>query len=210
MDANLNTLLKWSVENSSASTEPGAPPPSSDLNPEILAALMGGPSDAELMLQSMSAIQSPDISLENKLVAFDNFEQLVEGIDNANNLEQLKLWEPLVGQLANEEEDIRKMACWCVGTAVQNNEKAQQKLFSHSALPTLVNLSLSEPNEAVRRKAIYALSSAIRNFQPGADAAVKALPSEIAPERVDASNMNEVDAIIEKLREKSRNQAQSS
>lgn len=136
MDPGMNELLKWSIENTDASrndptanTESKAERPSGrPINPDALNALFGGPTDADLMRQSMAAIQSPDISLENKLVAFDNFEQLIENVDNANNMEPLGLWTPLVGHLESEEPDIRRMAAWCVGTAVQNNVKAQERV----------------------------------------------------------------------------------
>jgi len=136
MDPKLNELFKWSIENSSKDGQPAQPPatttntngaPSSNLNPEILQVLMGGPSDADLMKESMAAIRSPEVDLENKMVAFDNFEQLVEGIDNANNMEALGLWTPLVELLRSEEKYVRMMAAWCVGTAVQNNIKAQER-----------------------------------------------------------------------------------
>ena len=124
----MSNLLKWGIENSSTATpSPDAPPPR-PLDPAILQAIFGGPSDADLMKQSMAAILSPDITLDNKLTAFDNFEQLIESIDNANNLEPLGLWTPLVELLKNEEGQLRRMAAWCVGTAVQNNEKAQQRV----------------------------------------------------------------------------------
>ena len=77
----------------------------------------------------MNAITSNDVTLGNKLTAFDNLEQLVETIDNANNLEVLGLWTPLVQQLHNEEPELRRMAAWCIGTAVQNNLKAQEKVI---------------------------------------------------------------------------------
>lgn len=73
---------------------------------------------------------SGDVSLDDKLVAFDNFEQLIESLDNANNMEPLGLWSPLVGLLTHREPDMRRMAAWCVGTAVQNNEKSQDKVCS--------------------------------------------------------------------------------
>lgn len=139
MDPNLNHLLKWSIQNSEASrndptsttsaeTERGDSPVGNSLNAEALKALMGGPSDAQLMQQSMKAIKSPDVSLDNRLVAFDNLEQLIESIDNANNMESLGLWTPLMGQLDSEEADMRRMAAWCLGTAVQNNVKAQERV----------------------------------------------------------------------------------
>ena len=133
----MNNLLKWSVENSSASqSDPNAPQPSAPraLDQETLSALFGGPSDADLMKAAMEVLHSDEADLENKMVAFDNFEQLIESIDNANNLEPLGLWTPLVNLLKHEEAEMRQMAAWCVGTAVQNNEKAQDKVcnISHS------------------------------------------------------------------------------
>ena len=236
MDPGLNQLLKWSIENSEAarndptsSTDTKAERPDwssgRPLNPETLKALMGGPSDADLMKQSMAAIQSPDISTENKLVAFDNFEQLIENLDNANNMESLRLWTPLVSQLESPEADMRRMAAWCLGTAVQNNVKAQERvclifelgfkplltayqLLAVDAIPKLIHLASEDSNEAVRRKCIYALSSEIRNYQPGLAEAIKAMPTAIKPSgAVDAGDMDAVDQIINALREGSRTQA---
>lgn len=148
MDPKLNDLFKWSIENSSTptistsitashptnesstTTDPDATSaaPNRPVNADALKALFGGPSDADLMKESMAAILSPDITLPNKLVAFDNFEQLIESLDNANNMEPLGLWTPLVALLRNDEAELRKMAAWCVGTAVQNNAKSQERV----------------------------------------------------------------------------------
>lgn len=147
MDPGLNRLLKWGIENTSPpnpnsdSTSPSTHstnPANLDndalqqsgrgLDAQTLQALMGGPSDADLMKESMAAIQSPDISLPNKLVAFDNLEQLIEQIDNANNMQNLGLWEPLLAVLESDESDLRRMAAWCMGTAVQNNVVAQERV----------------------------------------------------------------------------------
>ena len=225
-------------------------PSSRPLNAEALSSLLGGPSDAELMQHSMAVIVSsptptPNSSetdleaeaariLENKLTAFDNLEQLIENIDNANNLEPLGLWTPLIGQLGNGEAKMRTMAGWCVGTAVQNNESAQKRVSSSSFLlyicpsslsvlidmltlclaqqllvvggiPKLVDVATTDTDDTSRRKAIYALSSAVRNFQPSLDEAVKHLPDEFVPSKddkgkVDAANMDAIDEIMTKLR----------
>lgn len=136
MDPQMNKLLKWSVQNSQQQNEDGTvtAPPSTDeaagrnLTPDMINALFGGPSEADLMKAAMEVLYSDESDLENKLIAFDNFEQLIEGIDNANNLEPLGLWTPLVKLLQHEEADMRRYAAWCIGTAVQNNEKAQDKV----------------------------------------------------------------------------------
>lgn len=205
----MNQLLKWSIENSenpstdpTSATDPKAERPSGrPINADALNSLFGGPSDADLMKESMTAILSPQITLENKLVAFDNFEQLIENLDNANNMEVLGLWAPLVQLLKSDEAELRRFAAWCVGTAVQNNSKAQERLLALEAIPALTHLSIEDSNEPVRRKAIYALSSEIRNFQPGLDAALKTLPKGIAPEgAINAGDMEAVDRVIEQLR----------
>lgn len=132
MDPGLNSLLKWSIENSDASqdgqTTSTASPASRSVNAEALNSLLGGPSDADLMKEAMVAILNKNIALEHRLTVWDNFEQLIEVIDNANNMEPLGLWSPLVDQLGSDEADTRRMAAWCIGTAVQNNIKAQEKV----------------------------------------------------------------------------------
>ena len=128
----MSQLLKWSVENSTVSQSSidatSDPTRLRPLDAAALKVLMGGPSDADMMRESMAAIQDPAIVLSEKLVAFDNLEQLIENIDNANNLDILGLWTPLVRLLGDPEEELRRMAAWCVGTAVQNNTKAQERV----------------------------------------------------------------------------------
>ncbi|TVY26103.1 Hsp70 nucleotide exchange factor [Lachnellula hyalina] len=208
MDPGMNSLLKWSVENSSASTsDPTTAPPTSTINPEAMNALFGGPSDADLMISSMSAITSPDpeLTLQDKLVAFDNFEQLIENLDNANNLGPLALWTPLLGCLESAESEMRKMAAWCVGTAVQNNVKSQERLLAMGGIPGLAKLAVDEgEDESVRRKAVYALSSACRNYQPAMDvltAELGKLGRDDWVGKVDAEDMDACDGLIGAMRE---------
>jgi len=208
MDQGLNSLLKWGIENSEASkSDPSAPAPTtstSNLDPSVLQALLGGPSDADLMKDAMAAIQSPDVSLDNKITAFDNFEQLVEGIDNANNMEPLGLWVPLVRLLEASEKELRMYAAWCVGTAVQNNSRAQERLFVLNAIPTLVKMATGDPDPVARKKAILALSSGVRNYQPSLNKALESLPDDFeAKGKLDAEDMEGVDQVMAELRERS-------
>jgi hsp70-interacting protein len=208
-DKRLNDLLKWSIENSDTTkNDPAAPAPTSDLTPELMAALMGGPSDADLMKASIEIITSTDkdISLDDKLIAFDNFEQLIENLDNANNIANLSLWTPLLEQLQHEEGEMRKMAAWCVGTAVQNNIKTQERLLAAGGVPTLVELATKEGEaEDVRRKAVYALSSACRNYQPAMDTCTEELTKRgQSTDKVDAADMESVDTIMNALKEKAK------
>lgn len=46
-------------------------------------------------------------------------------LDNANNMAILKLWQPLLALLEDDQQPVIAHACWIMGTAVQNNLKAQ-------------------------------------------------------------------------------------
>lgn len=213
MDRGINELLKWSVENSSttANDPEAAPPTNRGLNPDAIAALFGGPSDADLMKESMSAILSsdPSLTLDDKLVAFDNFEQLIENLDNANNLAPLALWTPLLSCLSHQEAEIRRMAAWCVGTAVQNNEKSQERLLAQGGISLLTELATKESEtKEVKRKAVYALSSECRNYQPAMDVFVEELEKRgRRVGKVDAADMDAIDMIIGGLREEAAKSA---
>ncbi|KAH9867594.1 hypothetical protein IAQ61_008188 [Plenodomus lingam] len=225
-DPGLNNLLKWGIQNSEASREAaaaeGQPPPKLDIEAlQRLVTGMSGPSDAELMKASMEVIQNEEAELENRITAFDNFEQLIENLDNANNLENLGLWMPLVDQLENKEAELRRYAAWCCGTAVQNNIKTQERvsdpwsyrcqvsiitnpsqLLVVGAIPKLVRMATSDSENKVRKKAITALSSLVRNFQAALDDAVSHMPADFKPqEKLDANDMDSVDILINKLRE---------
>jgi hypothetical protein len=153
----------------------------------------------------MTAIVAPidQVDLENKLTAWDNLEQLIEQIDNANNMESLGLWQPLLQQLDSSEAEMRRMAAWCLSTAVQNNVKCQERLLAIGAITKLAKLAIDDDSQAVRKKAVNALSSEVRNFQPGLDELEKHLPQQFSSGRrgADAGDMDAVDAIIGKLRE---------
>lgn len=212
-DPGLNQLLQWSIENSDASkNDPTTQPtdqqrdPKKGLDPQVLAHLFGAPSDADRMREAMSAIIAPmdQVDLENKMLAWDNFEQLIENLDNANNMQPLGMWVPLVQQLNHEEGEMRRMAAWCCSTAVQNNESSQETLLAISAIPKLLQLVLDDPVQAVRKKAASALSSEVRNYQPATDELIKHMPDDLWPvgKKVDAGEMEQVDELIDILRSK--------
>jgi hsp70-interacting protein len=206
MNPKLNEVLKWSIENSATSgdSESAAPLTNRNLDPTAFAALFGGPSEGDLMKAAIEVISStdPEVTLDNKLIAFDNLEQLIESLDNANLLTNLSLWTPLLSCLEHEEQELRKMAAWCVGTAVQNHAPSQERLFAMGGIPTLVELATKdEEHRDVRRKAVYALSSACRNYQPATDACVEVLikyGSRI--EKIDANDMDAMDSLMNDLR----------
>lgn len=219
-DPRLNDLLKWSIENSDASRQasnelPRPGDPRQGINADALQALLGGPTDADHMLEAMAAITSPEIGLDDKMTAFDNFHMLIEDLNNANNIENLSLqpenkekrglWDPLLELLAHEDAEMRRMAAWTVGTAVQNNERTQRKLCDLDGIPKLVELATADPSAKVRERAIKSLSSAVRNYPPGLAVTLENLPVEWkVGGPVDANDMEHVDNMIEHMKQRSK------
>lgn len=136
-DPGLNNLLKWGIQNSEASRGASATDqPAPAIDAEALQALLTGTrrSDADLMMENMAVICNEEEKLEDRVTAFDNFEQLIENLDNANNLENLKLWDPLVAHLEHKEGELREFAAWCCATAVANNVRTQERVSFTSNL----------------------------------------------------------------------------
>ncbi|KAF2722079.1 armadillo/beta-catenin-like repeat-containing protein [Polychaeton citri CBS 116435] len=213
-DPGLNSLLQWGIENSDSSRNNATTAPSDQqrdpvrsLNADALAQLLhNAPSDADSMLHAMAAIVAPldQVDLDNKLIAWDNFEMLIENIDNANNMESLKLWTPLLGQLDSEIAESRRWSAACLSTAVQNNPRSQERLLAMGGVSKLAALALKEAEDKlVKKKAINALSSEVRNYQPALTELEKELPDNLASDgrKTDAGDMEAVDSIIQRLRD---------
>lgn len=83
-------------------------------------------------IDAVACISDPEDTIENKEIALDNLELLIEGIDNARNIENMKLWPAIIKQLDHEAPEVRKGTAWVCGTAVQNNPEAQKAVSSQS------------------------------------------------------------------------------
>lgn len=106
----MDKLLKWSID---ASKSDGKTPVDAP-DPKLLNQLFGGKDEATMMRECMIKILNKQhFDFEQRMVAFDDLEMLVESLDNANNLKPLQMWEPLVGLLdeyksKDEKEGRRK------------------------------------------------------------------------------------------------------
>ncbi|EIM84238.1 Fes1-domain-containing protein [Stereum hirsutum FP-91666 SS1] len=172
----MESLLRWSIENSApASTSDGTPAPTpqprKDLDPGIIDAILGRP-DSELMKEALSAAVDERVGEEGRVAALDDLEMLVENIDNANDLERLKMWEPLHGLLSapGSTDAVKTQTLWVIGTAVQNNPKAQEAYLALDPLPTiLVFVSPSVRSSQLRSKAVYCLSGLLKHNAKAVD-----------------------------------------
>lgn len=164
----MDKLLQWSIAQQSGDKEAMARIGQPD--PKMLEQLFGAPDEPALMRQAIAVVDNPDALDSDKVVALENFEMLIENLDNANNIENMKLWPSVVAQLLSSNVDFQVLAASIVGIATQNNPDCQQAfLRQENGLRTLVALaSAPETPQQLLLKSLFAMSSLIRNFPAGA------------------------------------------
>lgn len=165
----MESLLRWGIENSAteADSEAPQPPPRdiSKLDPGIIDAILGKP-DSVKMKEALGVALDESVPEDARLIALDDFEMLIESIDNANDITSMKMWEPLIGLLSSPSDAIRMNTLWILGTAIQNNPKAQTAFLSHAPLSKVLYLlqpNLVDHTAQTRSKAVYCLSASLRH-----------------------------------------------
>ncbi|KAI5956785.1 FES1 [Candida jiufengensis] len=163
----MDKLLAWSILQQSGDKEGlkklGEP------DQDALNKLFGGPDEATLMKESIQVATNPKVEEKDKVIALENFEMLIENLDNANNIGNLGLWPELVKLLNSDvPDDLRIIVSGIIGTAVQNNPKSQEDFDkTNGGLESLIKIAESPKNQPLQLKSLYAISSYIRNYKPG-------------------------------------------
>ncbi|KAG9066329.1 hsp70 nucleotide exchange factor fes1 [Linnemannia hyalina] len=165
----LNELLKWSIINQATEKEDASPrsstiKPMEKMDPGLIEAILGK-SESQMMLEALQVIKNPHSTDDEKDLAWEDFEMLIQQIDNACNVENMKMWPPILEELKSTNPKYREQAAWVCGTATQNNPKAQAAFLKEGGIQPVIGL-LADPEPYVRAKAIYALSGAIKHFEP--------------------------------------------
>ncbi|KAH0833934.1 Fes1-domain-containing protein [Lanmaoa asiatica] len=160
----MESLLRWGIEHSSPG-ERVAVSERRDLDPAIIDHILGKP-DVQLMKEALEVALDTSKNEDQRIAAMDDLEMLVESIDNANDLQKLKMWEPLHGLvgLPSTTDSLRLQTLWVLGTALQNNPAAQSSYFSLDPIPAILAcLSPSSNSAGTRSKALYALSGLLKH-----------------------------------------------
>ncbi|KAF9646148.1 nucleotide exchange factors-like protein [Thelephora ganbajun] len=156
----MDSLLRWSIEHSTPRSADAPPPTRTNLDPEIIDYILGKP-DAVLMKDGLEVALDENRDEDARIQALDDFEMLVEQIDNANDLTKLKMWDPLQSLLTsqNSSDEIKLQTLWIIGTAVQNNPSAQNSYLDLDPVPVVLSfLSPTVRSAQLRSKAVYTLS----------------------------------------------------
>jgi HEAT repeat protein len=145
-------------------------------------------SDADRMRDLIKECTNAELELEDRELALDELEMLVESIDNANDFATIKGIAPLLALFDEPEPIIQMNAAWVLGTCAQNNERFTKEFLKENGLDRLVDLLRRTTDNGVRGKAIYAISGCVR---ASTDATAKAI------------DLNAFETLIELLRSSS-------
>lgn len=110
----------------------------------------------------MIVAMNEEATLENRLVALDNFEMLVEQVDNAKNMKNIGLWDPIYTLLKHNEDEIKIAAAACTGTAINNDYDTQDTFFEMDPLPLFISY-LKSSNKALQNKALLNISGLLKH-----------------------------------------------
>lgn len=123
--------------------------------------------DIEILTKHVETLNSSSSSLAEKEHALDELEYYVHQIDNARDLHTIGGLALVIKLMNSSEESLKTRACYVLGSAMQSNLQVQQAALDQGALPLLLRLLSKHESMAVRKKAMYALSSLIRLFLMG-------------------------------------------
>lgn len=184
----MNPLLEWGLAKSDPESlrAAAASDASSQLlrdNRELMDQLLK--SDADRMRDLIKECTNTELEVEDRELALDELEMLVESIDNANDFATIKGIAPLLALFDETEPIIQMNAAWVLGTCAQNNERFTKEFLKENGLDRLVDLLRRTTDNGVRGKAIYAISGCVR---ASTDATAKAL------------DLNAFETLIELLR----------
>lgn len=123
--------------------------------------------DIEVITQHIEMLNSTSSSLAEKEHSLEELEYYVHQIDNARDLDSIGGLSLVIKLMNSTEPTLVSRATYVLGSATQSNPQVQQAALKQGALPLLLRLLSKREPMAVRKKAMYALSSLIRLFSIG-------------------------------------------
>ncbi|XP_017043110.1 hsp70 nucleotide exchange factor fes1 [Drosophila ficusphila] len=166
----LQNVLKYTVQHHDQNAEPKSEGALDADRAEFLTnALSAMTTDVSTELRAaLSILNSNDATTEEQIESLDVIRSHIDQIDNAISLIKLGGTATLLRYIKDGDSEVRISALNTVAEVSQNNVFCQNALINDQFLPELIK-NLSDTNQEIVRSSLYAISSLIRNFQPGYD-----------------------------------------
>uniref|UniRef100_A0A8U7N6S9 Nucleotide exchange factor SIL1 n=1 Tax=Corvus moneduloides TaxID=1196302 RepID=A0A8U7N6S9_CORMO len=120
--------------------------------------------DYEIMVKLISKLNSSASTLDEKVAALYDLEYYVHQVDNAKDFLSMGGLRLVIEGLNSSEAALKEHAAFVLGAALSSNPKVQIEAIEGGALQKLLVILATEQPLAVRKKALFALSSMLRHF----------------------------------------------
>uniref|UniRef100_A0A8C8SKT9 Nucleotide exchange factor SIL1 n=1 Tax=Pelusios castaneus TaxID=367368 RepID=A0A8C8SKT9_9SAUR len=120
--------------------------------------------DFEVMVKLIKKFNSSTSSLDEKVAALYDLEYYVHQVDNAKDFLSLGGLQLVINGLNSTEHVLKEHAAFVLGAALSSNPKVQVEAIEGGALQNLLHVLATEQPLAVKKKALFALSSMLRHF----------------------------------------------
>ncbi|XP_028908784.1 nucleotide exchange factor SIL1 [Ornithorhynchus anatinus] len=120
--------------------------------------------DLQIMVRLIDKFNSSGATLGDKVAALKDLEYYVHQVDNARDLLTFGGLQLVMGELNSTEPVLKEHAAFVLGAALSSNPKVQVEAIEGGALQKLLLLLATEQPLAVKKKALFALSSLLRHF----------------------------------------------
>ncbi|NWY03508.1 SIL1 factor, partial [Nothoprocta ornata] len=120
--------------------------------------------DYEIMVKLIGKFNSSASTLDEKVAALYDLEYYVHQVDNAKDFLSLGGLQLVINGLNSTEAVIKEHAAFVLGAALSSNPKVQIEAIEAGALQKLLVILATEQPLAVKKKALFALSSMLRHF----------------------------------------------
>uniref|UniRef100_A0A674GIA3 Nucleotide exchange factor SIL1 n=1 Tax=Taeniopygia guttata TaxID=59729 RepID=A0A674GIA3_TAEGU len=120
--------------------------------------------DYEIMVKLISKFNSSASTLDEKVAALYDLEYYVHQVDNAKDFLSMGGLRLVIEGLNSSEASLKEHAAFVLGAALSSNPKVQIEAIEGGALQKLLVILATEQPLAVRKKALFALSSMLRHF----------------------------------------------
>ncbi|XP_043376262.1 nucleotide exchange factor SIL1 isoform X2 [Dermochelys coriacea] len=120
--------------------------------------------DFEIMVKLINKFNSSTSTLDEKVAALYDLEYYVHQVDNAKDFLSLGGLQLVINGVNSTEPVLKEHAAFVLGAALSSNPKVQVEAIEGGALQKLLVILATEQPLAVKKKALFALSSMLRHF----------------------------------------------
>ncbi|XP_078524548.1 nucleotide exchange factor SIL1 [Lissotriton helveticus] len=138
--------------------------PIEELKQEFERLHMNIESDFQIMERLLQILNSSTSTLDEKSSALYDLEYYVHQVDNAQDLLPLGGLQLVINGLNSTEPLLKERSAFVLGAALSSNPKVQIKAMEGGALQKLLVILATSQPLPVKKKALFAMSSLLRQF----------------------------------------------